>query len=75
MAELHAKEAPDSRALELEHGAPVFDRNGRRRISAQFRGIVSALAPVATQGLEMIRTLQDQASTWHRRAMECTVTH
>ncbi len=77
MAELHAKEAPD-RVRELESWGALFDRTPDGRIlQRNFGGHrYPRLAHVGDRtGLEMIRTLQDNAV--HRQIdvyMECTVT-
>jgi succinate dehydrogenase / fumarate reductase, flavoprotein subunit len=78
MAELHAREAP-ARVNELEAWGALFDRTDDGRIlQRNFGGHrYPRLAHVGDRtGLEMIRTLQDQAV--HERAievhMECTVT-
>jgi len=76
MAELHAKEAPD-RVRELEAWGAVFDRTPDGRIlQRNFGGHkYPRLAHVGDRtGLEMIRTLQDQAVHLGIDVhMECTV--
>src|SRR5215213_8531424 len=78
MAELHAKEAPD-RVRELEAWGAVFDRTRDGRILQRpFGGHTHPrLAHVGDRtGLELIRTLQDQAVAARIKVyMECTVTH
>ena len=76
MAELHAKEAPD-RVRELEAWGAVFDRTPDGRIlQRNFGGHkYPRLAHVGDRtGLEMIRTLQDQAIHLGIDVhMECTI--
>jgi succinate dehydrogenase flavoprotein subunit len=78
MAELHAQEAP-ARVNELERWGAVFDRTRDGRILQRPFGGHShpRLAHVGDRtGLEMIRTLQDQAvAAGIDVFMECTVTH
>ena len=78
MAELHAQEAPD-RVRELERWGAVFDRTRDGRILQRPFGGHShpRLAHVGDRtGLEMIRTLQDQAvAAGIDVYMECTITH
>ena len=78
MAELHAQEAPD-RVNELERWGAVFDRTRDGRILQRPFGGHShpRLAHVGDRtGLEMIRTLQDQAvAAGIDVFMECTITH
>ena len=77
MAELHAKEAP-ARVNELEYWGAVFDRTRDGRILQRPFGGHShpRLAHVGDRtGLEMIRTLQDQAvAAGIDVFMECTIT-
>jgi succinate dehydrogenase / fumarate reductase, flavoprotein subunit len=77
MAELHAKEAP-ARVNELEYWGAVFDRTRDGRILQRPFGGHShpRLAHVGDRtGLEMIRTLQDQAvAAGIDVYMECTIT-
>ena len=77
MAELHAQEAP-ARVNELEYWGAVFDRTRDGRILQRpFGGHTHArLAHVGDRtGLEMIRTLQDQAvAAGIDVYMECTIT-
>src|SRR6187399_2418301 len=76
MAELHAREAPD-RVRELEAWGALFDRTPDGRIlQRNFGGHkYPRLAHVGDRtGLEMIRTLQDQAIHMGIEVhMECTV--
>jgi succinate dehydrogenase / fumarate reductase flavoprotein subunit len=78
MAQLHAQEAPD-RVRELEAWGAVFDRTRDGRILQRPFGGHSypRLAHVGDRtGLEMIRTLQDQAvAAGITVYMECTITH
>jgi succinate dehydrogenase / fumarate reductase flavoprotein subunit len=78
MAQLHAQEAPD-RVLELEEWGALFDRTKDGLIlQRDFGGHRYArLAHVGDRtGLEMIRTLQDQAVAQGIDVfMECTVRH
>jgi succinate dehydrogenase flavoprotein subunit len=78
MAQLHAQEAP-ARVNELERWGAVFDRTRDGRILQRPFGGHShpRLAHVGDRtGLEMIRTLQDQAVALGIDVyMECTITH
>jgi succinate dehydrogenase / fumarate reductase, flavoprotein subunit len=78
MAQLHAQEAPE-RVNELERWGAVFDRTRDGRILQRPFGGHShpRLAHVGDRtGLEMIRTLQDQAvASGIDVYMECTITH
>ena len=78
MAQLHAQEAP-ARVNELERWGAVFDRARDGRILQRPFGGHShpRLAHVGDRtGLEMIRTLQDQAVALGIDVyMECTITH
>ncbi len=78
MAELHAQEAP-ARVNELERWGAVFDRTRDGKILQRSFGGHShpRLAHVGDRtGLEMIRTLQDQAvAAGIDVYMECTITH
>ena len=78
MAQFHAQEAP-ARVNELERWGAVFDRTRDGRILQRPFGGHShpRLAHVGDRtGLEMIRTLQDQAVALGIDVyMECTITH